>query len=257
MKSIILLAVLFVSTAVTHAQNNVLFIENFTNGNYDNWEVFDDVEPRSGPSNWVVQNQVLRQTSNIWSYDPPAEFIYHLGTKVIAGDSSWANYSFNAVLRSTDNDGIGMIFRYQDEKNYYRILLMDDAGNSGSTQSAVQRIQKMVDGEPITLLQNEVNEAFPSGNFALSVDVRDDSIKVFLNHSLIGKVKDSEYSSGKIGLFTYANSGAYFDSITVSSDFFIYDEIEEFLPLQPVSQDRLPYIQNPSLKTLLYKSIMW
>ena len=60
-----------------------------------------------------VRNGELWQLSNIWSYDPPAEFIYHLGTHITAGEDTWSDYTLNAVLRSTDNDGIGLIVRYQ------------------------------------------------------------------------------------------------------------------------------------------------
>lgn len=227
------------------AQQNILLSENFSAGNYDGWTVVDDPQPRSGPSNWSVVDGELRQTSNIWSYDAPAEFIYHLGSHIFSGDSSWTDYTFNAVLRSSDNDGIGLIFRYQDAKNYYRVLLMNDAVNSGASNSPIQRIQKFVNGEPRTLFQKNVSEAYPSSYFALSVDVRGDSIKAFMNGELLGQVTDTTYKSGQIGLMVYANSGARFDSITVSEDYFIYGE-PDIEVTYPVLYDRQPYIQNPT-----------
>lgn len=227
------------------AQESILFSENFNDGNFDGWAMVDDPQPRSGPGNWSVVEGELRQTSNIWSYDAPAEFVYHLGSHAVAGESSWTDYSFNAILRSSDNDGIGLIFRYQDAKNYYRVLLMNDAGNSGASNSPIQRIQKFVNGEPRTLFQKNVTEAYPSSYFALSVDVRGDSIKAFLNGESIGEVRDTTYKSGKIGLMVYANSGARFDSITVSEDFFLYGEPDVEITY-PVVHDRQPYIQNPT-----------
>lgn len=245
MRNIQALLIMLLISSSALAQQNVLFTENFDT-DFDGWSIYDDPEPRSGPSNWFIQNQILRQTSNIWAYDPPDEFVYHLGSHVSAGDKAWTDYTLNAVLRSTDNDGIGLIFRYQDEENYYRILLMNDAGNSGAVGSAIQRIQKFVDGEPITLHQNIVTEAYPAGYFSLTADVRGDSIKTYLNGELIGSATDDDYSDGKIGLFVYANSGAWFDSVTVSQDFFVYEE-PEILTTYPVTQNRMPYIQNPTL----------
>jgi hypothetical protein len=247
MKKTLLLFISMLLCTALRAQE-VIFFDNFDDGNFNGWAVFDDPEPRSGPSEWVVENGILRQKSNIWAYDPPAEFLYHLGSHVSSGDKAWTDYSLNAILRSTDNDGIGIIFRYQDEQNYYRILLMNDAGNSGSVGSAVQRIQRFVDGEPRTLHQNIVTEAYPSGFFSLTADVRGDSIKAYLNGELIGAVRDSIYDSGKIGLFVYANSGAYFDSVMVSSDPFIYDE-PDIEYTYPVSVDRMPYIQRPTTES--------
>lgn len=239
-----------------NAQNNILFQENFSKGNYIGWNVIDDPQPRSGPSNWTAKSGELRQTSNIWAYDAPAEFIYHLGSHAVNGNPSWTDYSLNAILRSSDNDGIGIIFRYQDSGNYYRILLMNDAGNSGSgVNSPIQRIQKFKDGEPRTLLQNKVSEAYPQEYFSLTADVRGDSIKAYLNGNLIGAVKDTTYKEGKIGVFVYANSGARFDSITISEDFFVYEKPDIIIDTNyPVDQDRQPYIQNPTETTV---EIVW
>ena len=231
------------------AQENISLFDNFDDGNADGWAFLDDIQPQSGPGNWLVQNGMLLQTSNIWSYAGAAEFVYHLGTKAISGSMGWSDYSLNTILRSTDNDGIGIIFRYQDGQNYYRILLMNDAGNSGSAGSAIQRIQKFVNGEPTTLLQNKVSEAYPSGYFSLTADVRKDTIRAYLNGELIGTTIDSTYSEGKIGLFTYANDGAYFDSVMVTEDPFIYAKPEPEITY-PVKVNRMPYIQNPTTSSV-------
>lgn len=228
------------------AQNDILFSENFDNG-FQNWTVIDDVEVRSGPSQWQIVNGMLLQSSNIWSYDPPAEFIYHLGSKVVTGSTDWTDYSLNAVLRSTDNDGIGLVFRYVDDNNYYRILLMNDAGNSGSANSAIQRIQKFENGELRTLVNKKVDMAYPAGYFSLTADVRGDTIKAYLNGKLWGVAIDSTFQKGSIGLMVYANSGAYFDSVLVHPDPIVYTEPEQRTIEYPVEQDRDPYLQNPTL----------
>ena len=246
MKNVMILASLLAIgylEAIAQTQSQPLLSEQFNNSLSPTWTISDDVSPRSGPSDWQIINSELHQKSNIWSFDAPAEFIYHLGTHVSAGSTTWQDYSLNAVLRSSDNDGIGLLFRYQDARNYYRILLMNDANNSGSVNSAIQRIQKFVDGEPSTLWQNAVNEAYPTGYFALSVDVRGDSITVYLNGKKLAGVVDSEYQTGKIGLFTYANNGAVFDSVQVTREKVVYQEPDRNI-LYPVTQNRKPYLQH-------------
>ena len=227
-----------------HAQDSVLFLETFDDTDLSGWTITDDPEPRQGPSDWKVRGGELLQQSNIWSYDPPAEFIYHMGTHITAGNSEWTDYSMNVILRSSDNDGIGLLFHYQDPGNYYRILLMNDAGNSASVNSPIQRIQKIVNGEPQTLLQNIVAEAYPSGYFALSVDVRGDSIRAYLDGSLLGEVTDNQFESGKVGLMSYANTGAVFDSVLVSKNPIIYEKPDRTVQY-PVLKDRLPYLMHP------------
>lgn len=242
MKYIAIILFCIVLSNTVQAQE-VLFFDDFSENHMNNWVITDDPQPRSGPSNWQVLNGELWQLSNIWSYDPPAEFIYHMGTHATAGDPNWKDYTLNAILRSTDNDGIGLIARYQDSRNYYRILLMNDANNSGSVRSPIQRIQRIVNGEPTTLHQQLVETAYPSGYFSLTLDVRSDTIRAYINGSLIGEVRDTMFSTGKIGLLSYANAGSMYDDILVSSDVHIYDEPDKRITY-PVTQNRLPYVQQ-------------
>ena len=229
------------------------FSDTFDDGDYAGWTVTDDREPQSGPSNWSVRNGVLVQSSNIWSYGPvDLETRYHLGTHITRGDKNWRDYSFNALVRSTDNDGVGLIFRYSDENNYYRVLLMNDPSWSGlnidgiPVNTPLQRIQKFVDGEPEILAENLVSQAYPTGFFALTADVRGDTIRAYLNGELIMSAIDETHPSGKIGMLSYANTGAYYDDVLVTTEPTIYDSPPESINVYPVTEDRAPYIQNPT-----------
>ena len=233
------------------------FSDNFDDGDFAGWQITDDPEPQSGPSQWGVEGGVLVQRSNIWAYGPvELETKYHLGTHITTGDKNWEDYSFNAIVRSADNDGVGLIFRYEDAKNYYRILLMNDPAWSGLDSAGVavntplQRIQKFVAGEPIILAENKVSEAYPAGWFALSADVRGDTIKAYLNGELILSAVDDQYGAGNIGMLSYANTGAFYDSVSVTAEPFIYEEPGDIVLTYPVREDRSPYIQNPTKATV-------
>lgn len=244
------------STGSSYAQP-LPFFDNFDDGTFDDWQIVVDPDPQSGPANWVVENGVLVQKSNVWAYGPvELETKYHLGTHVSTGSKDWADYSFNAIVRSADNDGVGLIFRYDNAQNYYRILLMNDPAWSGLDSAGVaistplQRIQKFVEGEPIILAENKVSQAYPAGFFALTADVRGDTIRAFLNGEQIMWAVDDQYPTGKIGLHSYANAGSYYDSISVTSDLLIYDEPEEQEINYAVREFRAPYIQNPTQTTV-------
>ena len=233
------------------------FTDDFEDGNYEGWTVFDDPEPQSGPSNWIVENGFLVQTSNIWAYGPvELETRYHLGTHIVRGDKNWEDYALNAIVRSADNDGVGLIFRYTDENNYYRILLMNDPSWSGRdingspVNTPLQRIQKFVGGEPEILAENLVSQAYPSGFFALTADVRGDTIRAYLNGELILSATDATYPRGKIGMLSYANSGAYYDDILVSETPVVYEAPENLAITYPVRAPRAPYLQNPTQTTM-------
>ncbi|MBK8946084.1 MAG: metallophosphoesterase [Ignavibacteriae bacterium] len=229
---VIILNLLFTISIFSQEIN---FFENFNDGSIEKWTIVDDEPSFSGPSNWFVDDKVLRQTSNIWAYAAPLEFHYHLGTHLFIGDINWADYSFNVNVKAGDDDGIGILFRYNDEKNYYRFLLIKDANNGGPKW----KIQKFVNGEVFTLYEEELENAIPKNWFALTANVRKDSISIYVNSKLFRTVQDSTYSKGKIGLTCYAMSNANFDSISVTSKFKVYDEPEN----TEIVSDRKPFIQ--------------
>lgn len=254
---IITLAFLIFASLQTATGQALPFSDDFDDGDYAGWTVFDDREPQSGPSNWLILGGALKQTSNIWAFAPvELETRYHLGTHVAAGDKNWLDYSFNAHVRSTDNDGVGLLFRYNDENNYYRILLMNDPAWSGldingnPVNTPLQRIQKFEGGEPTTLAENLVNQAYPSGYFSLTADVRGDSIRAYLNGELILTAIDRTYPRGKVGMLSYANTGAHYDNVLVSEDRIVYESLEGQAITYPVLEDRAPYIQNPTQSSI-------
>lgn len=240
MMKLFFIAVILASSIIAQ---ELPFEDNFSDGDFNGWTVVDDEPQRSGPSNWLVQDGAVRQTSNIWAYDAPDEFKYHLGTHVYIGNPKWTDYSFNAIVRTTDDDGIGLLFRYNDNKNYYRLLLLQDSNNGGP----FHRLQKFVNGEPVTLYEKRVNPALPKGDFALTVDARSDTLRAYINNELLAAVVDEQFIEGAVGLACYANSGAYFDSVLVSSERIVYEAPE----YNEVLVNRAPYIQLPTPTSVL------
>lgn len=257
LKTRILILIVLSCTLSLHVHAQPLpFFDNFDDGNFLGWTIHNDPDPQSGPARWIVEDGVLVQTSNVWSYGTvEAETKYHLGTQITTGNPEWTDYAFNALVRSTDNDGVGLIFRYQDPLNYYRVILMNDPAWSGRDSSgtpvstSLQRIQKFVAGEPVILAENLVSEAYPSGYFALTADVRNDTIRAYLDGRLILTGYDADYAAGRMGMLSYANAGAYYDSVSVTEEPLIYDK-PNFVIDYPVREYRAPYIQHPTKTTV-------
>lgn len=215
----------------------------------DAWTVVDDTyfgaPARSGPGRWVVEDGILRQTSNIWIGDPPLEFEIYLGTHAVTGNDGWRDYSMNVDAYSSDNDGIGILFRYKDPLNYYRFLLMQDAMNGGP----VSRIERRTNGVFETLAENRADPAIPSGWFTMTADIRGDSVSTYINGERMFALRDTAASAitgGKVGLSVYANSGAHFDNLLVSAD----PNVRE-APTLPPPAARGPYLQRPSPSSML------
>jgi len=216
------------------------FFEYFDDGDYDGWEIFDIAPYSSGPSDWIVMSGVLTQTSNIFTTED--EYSVYTGTRIITGDTSWADYSFSVELKSTDDDGVGMLFRYQNEGDYYRYLRVEDESNGGP----FRRIERCEDSV-FTLLVEDISPiAYPPNFFCITVWVSGDSIKVFEEGIEILATEDSTYSSGMVGFMCYANDGSFFDNVSVVPGLVIDSSATQLCAG--------PYLQNPDSDAI---TIMW
>jgi len=185
------------------------FLDYFSDGDYDGWTVYDIAPYSSGPSNWAVAGGCLTQTTNIYTTED--EYDVYTGTQVMTGDTTWTDYTFNVEWKSTDDDGIGLIFRARDEANYYRYLCVEDAANGGP----FRRIDKCVAGTFTILALNIDDFTWPDYFVNVSVCCIGESLKVFDSGTLIVAASDPTYSHGKIGLTCYADDDANFDNVSV------------------------------------------
>ena len=84
------------------------------------------------------------------------------GPRLVRGDVNWTDYTWEAVIDAQDNDGIGLLFRYQDEKNYYRLTFQSELLTAyGSVPQGIS-LQRVVNGVYSELLRD--TDATKSGN---------------------------------------------------------------------------------------------
>src|ERR1700730_13715215 len=111
--------------------NSVLLDERFHDTRLINWTVVDDPDTIEGPSDWRVETDGwLHQRSNIWGRR--GDFIgLWFGTYLVAGDVGWEDYTFSVKAKPIDDDGFGVVFRYQDPEHFYRLLFLQDGLSGG------------------------------------------------------------------------------------------------------------------------------
>jgi len=185
------------------------FTDDFNDGEMDGWTVGGLL------GSWTVSAEegVLRQNSNDFGGSEGAEGSY-LGTYVTAGGPSWRDYDFMARVRPVDNDGIGLIFRYEDSSNYYRFLWVGDESSTGP----LRRLDRIKGGVQ-TVLKSDGGEAArydPGRWYNLEASLDGDVIGVYIDGVLWGEVRDGEIESGGVGLFSYAQVGVEFDDVVVT-----------------------------------------
>ncbi len=203
------------------------------------WTIYD-IEPfSSGPSDWQIVAGALRQNSNI--YTTLNEYSVYTGTQIMGGDPSWTDYTLKLDWSSSDDDGIGVLFRAQNQSNYYRFQCVQDIANGGP----FRRIEKCVGGV-FTTLASRTDVFLLDDRFTqIAVSCIGDSIKVFQDGTLLLSAADATFPAGNIGMTCYANAGASFDNVQVVVG-------EDITPSRRLRAG--PYIQNPKYTEM---TIMW
>jgi hypothetical protein len=112
---------------------------------------------------------------------------------------------FKPISGSIDR-AAGIIFHVQDENNYY-ILRANALENNVD-------IRKYVNGRRITLKITSI-EVLAGQWQELRVEVVGNQIQGFLNGELVVETSDDTFQSGKVGLWTKADSVTCFDDVEV------------------------------------------
>ncbi len=178
--------------------------DDFSDNNYDGWMVVDNGTLHA-PSTWSAATGEMVQGSNIYGGDGVS--LDMPGTYAVCEEGyAWADYQVGLTMSSDDDDGIGVMFRYVDDDNYYRF--------SWDKQRSYRRLVKKENGV-FTLLAQD-NAPYVTGQgYALDIAVEGPSIAVLVDHEIVFLSSDYSFESGSVGLYSWGNAGARFDDILV------------------------------------------
>jgi hypothetical protein len=188
-----------------------LFRDSFPDDDISAWQVKD--VGTSSPSHWQTENGMVRQTSNINNGEAIGS-IDKKGTMLITGKASWDNIILRASISSSDNDEIGLVFRYQDNNNYYRFTM---------NRQAKYRRLTLVHGAVSAILWQDTFVYTQNEFYHIAIAAMQDRIYVHTNDMLTLAVKDNTIVSGKAGLFCWANAGSLYSNVRVYSAELIQD----------------------------------
>ncbi len=208
---------------------NVIFAINQNDKDYDGityWQELNIYENKD-PFNPNVTNDryalivgagascKVHQISNIGS-DISEKGTYLLYDK----GSTWDDYTFEVDVKSSesykddDKEEIGVIFRYQDQDNYYIVRWK----NYGMRDWIY--LQKRVDGnlEKVAVRERKRSVLTPTW-YTLQIVLDTTSIKVSIIKDWYKRevfdCQDSEFDDGQIGLYCSKNEDAWFDDVLV------------------------------------------
>lgn len=160
---------------------NVLFQDDFNDGNADGWEVVSGSQ-----ENWRVENG--KYIVHVEGYDS--------NSGSVAGDINWDDYIFEVEVMGIEGIDKAIEFRYVDENNMYRINL----------RSFVIGAKDLV----LTKIENGQDEILKNINFynllnkwyRFKIVVKNNNIKIYIDDELLIDYDDigSALTHGKIGL---------------------------------------------------------
>jgi hypothetical protein len=200
-----------------------LFQDNFSLPGLNGWTVVDEGNIEA-PSDWYVYNGALIQASNIWGGNdaPGTDDPHKPGTYIVPNQFTGSNYKITFKIRSTDDDELGIMFRYRDSKNYYRFSM--------NREKRYQRITKSVDGKASVIALQEFSYQ-QDRYYDIRVFVVDEKIQVYLDGHRIFGIQDSALKNGGIAFYCWKNAGALFKEVTITGQgnvVAVHDFIQEF-----------------------------
>lgn len=174
---------LFIPFKTTHAEGEILFADNFNDGNLDGWVVEN--------GNWFVNNGNLAGSKSGKNF----------GGRINNGLKDWGNYILETDFNVFQGIDMGIGFRYTQGGNAYELNIRAGTGIFDTPQIILRKAQ---DGM-VSIIGS--TRSFPLINnkwYHLKVEVNGETIKVWVDNSLIFDIKDTNTKVKKGGLtFSY------------------------------------------------------
>ncbi|MCD4819486.1 MAG: PKD domain-containing protein [Candidatus Cloacimonetes bacterium] len=184
---------------VQNLSGPILFYDDFND---------DDIHPAWSFINgtWSETSGEMRQTSN----DSGTGWLN--GCFALAGCSAFSDYEVSVDFMSTDNDGIGAIFNYQDASNFYLFVWR--------AQTNYRGILKYENGVETELASDAT--AYTSGTwYNLIITDIAGNISCSIDNTEIFNVSDNTFVMGKAGLYCWANQNSYWDNFSITNAVFL------------------------------------
>lgn len=191
-------------TGTASVSINVVYSDDFSNG-MGNWSTVND---SGAVSSWVVTGGMLKQQNRVENRAGAFDQSYHRGTYAyFTAGMALSNYRFSvdAIFLSTGlADDVGVMFRYQNNNNYYRLSM--------NSRYGFTRLEKKVAGVFTPLAVNA--RGYSVGQLLnFTIDLNGPLIQVLVNGEPLFAVNDTSLASGSVALYT--QDQADFDNLLI------------------------------------------
>ncbi len=173
---------------------------------------------------------VLTESGDAFGGNDAAGQVDFTGPVLVAGDAGWTNYSVAVRVTPRDDDGHGLLVRYRDEANFYRIVLRSQVSAIGIPPGL--SVQRCVDRAYAEVYRDNPVRYNPvtGQTYDLVATIGGDTLDVVVIADPEGAADVYSYgpmtlsgvSNGRIGLLSWAMSRTEFDWITVQDGATLY-----------------------------------
>lgn len=161
-----------------------------------------------GPSQWQIEGGALIQTSGIRGGSQPAlpGTQALIGASGDSGDPAWADYRLAARLRSDAGGSLGLVFRWLDADNHYRL-----------SADATLRFRRLVKREAgvVTILWEDSVRYAPGEPFRLEVEAVGPRLTGYLDGVRLFTVHDASHAAGRVGIYAWDDPTARCERLEV------------------------------------------
>jgi hypothetical protein len=179
-------------------------------GQLDGWKVLDlNVFAPSESSLWETSEGRVDQVHG------PDSSLSQTPTFLLTGEEGWADYSVEAVAYPRGNGNVGLAGRSSKDGLY--ILAIRPANSTGGDEITLQRYDAATESYTI-LATAERGGLTKNAWYALKLSFQGQSIQAFINGKLVLEAQDGAFTSGRAGLYAFAEGDVSFDNFSVQSN---------------------------------------
>jgi hypothetical protein len=213
MTSYALIALALIPASDLHQARNITFAKSDLNKSPTGWTVTQTNQGENS-SVWKVVADATAPSRTGFALAQTAASPNAVFNLCIANDASFkdveVHVSFKAMAGKRDQGG-GIVWRYQDENNYY-VARMNPLEDN-------YRVYKVIAGKRIQLETTKDDVVVPAGEWhKLTIRHVGDKIECFLDGKKLLAAKDNDIAkAGKVGLWTKADAQTRFDNFMVQA----------------------------------------
>lgn len=176
----------------------------------DGWDVLDlRVENAKDPSLWEVAEGRVEQVSG------PDGNRAQSSSFLLKGDLAWSDYTVRAAVYPRGNGNVGLAGRASDAGLY--VFGMRPSDSTQGYNITLHRYDAAT--ESFTLLSKADSGGLkPNAWATLELRFQGDSIQAFIDGKQVLTATDGTYTSGRAGLYAYAEGDVSFDNFSVQSN---------------------------------------